>query len=275
MSDSMDPRLIELGLEPTAFGEESIRQLDEQGFTILEGIIDPSWLASLRAVFEEICEAEGEEAGKEVAQVEGVRRLADLVNKGDVFDRVYLQPQLLAAVWHVIQRPFKLHSVNGHDPLPGHGQQGLHADWGGERGNGVYHVVNSMWMLDDMTPDNGATRIVPGSHLTADCVQDVVKDTLAPHPDEVYLCAPAGSVGVFNSNAWHGCTHNHTESAHRRLLHCAFIAREHAQQTDQRKYLRPETANRISPLAKYILDVEPESVLDVEPGSVPDVDSVQ
>ncbi len=251
----MDPRLIELGLEPAILDGENLRQLDEQGYTILEGVIDPAWLERLRDAFEQICREEGSDAGKEVAQVEGVRRLADLVNKGDVFDDIYIHPQLLAAVWHIIQRPFKLHSVNGHDPLPGHGQQGLHADWGGERGNRVYHVVNSMWMLDDVTPDNGATRIIPGSHLLADTVRDRVDDPLAPHPDEVYLCAPAGSVGIFNSNAWHGCTHNRTDSASRRLLHCAFIAREHAQQTDQRAYLREETSARISELARYVLDV--------------------
>ena len=163
----MDPRLIELGLDVAALAAKNVRQLDEQGFTILEGIIDPIWLDGLRDAFEQVYQAEGAAAGKEVAQVEGVRRLADLVNKGVVFDNLYIQSQLLSAVWHVLQRPFKLHSVNGHDPLPGYGQQGLHADWGGERSTGRYHVVNSMWMLDDMTPDNGATRLVPGSHRTA------------------------------------------------------------------------------------------------------------
>ena len=42
----------------------------------------------------------------------------------------------------------------------------------------------------------------------------------------------------------------------RRTLHCAFIAREHPQQTNQREYLQPATAQRLSPLARYILDVE-------------------
>jgi ectoine hydroxylase-related dioxygenase (phytanoyl-CoA dioxygenase family) len=251
----MDPRLIELGLDVAALDAKNVRQLDEQGFTILEGIIDPIWLDGLRDAFEQVYQAEGAEAGKEVAQVEGVRRLADLVNKGVVFDNLYIQSQLLSAVWHVLQRPFKLHSVNGHDPLPGYGQQGLHADWGGERSTGRYHVVNSMWMLDDMAPDNGATRLVPGSHLLTETVPEATDDPLAPHPDEVYLCAPAGSVGIFNGNAWHGCTHNRTTSASRRLLHCAFIAREHAQQTNQKEHLRAETTARISPLAKYVLDV--------------------
>jgi ectoine hydroxylase-related dioxygenase (phytanoyl-CoA dioxygenase family) len=250
----MDDRLTELGLEPVSLSATQTRELDERSFTILPDVIDPTWLAGLRQGFETVFEAEGDEAGKEVAQVAGVRRLADLVNKGEVFDAVYLQPALLAAVWHILRRPFKLHSLNGHDPLPGQGQQELHADWGGDRGSGTYHVVNSMWLLDDMTPDNGATRVVPGSHGVPSVVSEAVEDRLAPYPDEAYMTAPAGSVGVFNGSAWHSCTRN-TSGAPRRLLHCAFIAREHKQQTDQRQYLQPETERRLSPLARYVLDV--------------------
>ncbi|SVC52883.1 uncharacterized protein METZ01_LOCUS305737, partial [marine metagenome] len=146
--------MIELGLTMLELANEHQQQLDEQGYTILLDIIDPDWLGRLRQAFDDIHAAEGADAGKEVSQIEGVRRLADLVNKGEVFDGVYVHPLLLSAVWHILQRPFKLHSVNGHDPLQGFGQQALHADWGGERGTGRFRVVNSMWMLDDMTPDN-------------------------------------------------------------------------------------------------------------------------
>ena len=250
----IDPRLAELGLEPAELSPGQRTRLDEQGFLILEGLIDPAWLGQLRQAFETICEREGEDAGREVAQVRGVRRLADLVNKGEVFDGVYLEPLLMAAVWHVLRRPFKLHSLNGHDPLPGHGQQELHADWSGERGTGRCHVVNSMWMLDDVTAANGATRIVPGSHLFPGAVGEEVPDCLAPCPGEVLLEAPAGSVAVFNGSAWHSCTRNRSRRP-RRLLHCAFIAREHRQQTDQRAHLRPETGRRLTPPARYVLDV--------------------
>ncbi len=217
----MDARLADLGLEQVELSPGQRTRLDEQGFLILEDMIDPSWLEKLRQAFEAICGREGEAAGKEVAQVEGVRRLADLVNKGEgeVFDGVYMQPLLLAAVWHVLRRPFKLHSLNGHDPLPGHGQQELHSDWGGERGAG-YHLVNSMWMLDDMSADNGATRIVPGSHLFPGAVGREVSDRLAPYPGEVLLQAPAGSVAVFNGSAWHSCTRNRSGAPRRRGASC-------------------------------------------------------
>jgi ectoine hydroxylase-related dioxygenase (phytanoyl-CoA dioxygenase family) len=251
----LDPKLLELGFTANALTPQQKAALDKRGFTILENLIDPDWLAQLRQAFENVTAAEGIDAGKEVNQVGGVRRLSDLVNKGDVFDGVYLQPTLLTAVAHVLKQPFKLHSLNGHDPLPGEGQQALHSDGGKTAGPPIQHqVVNSMWMLDDLTPDNGATRVVPGSHLEFRPLPDLVENREADHPDQVLLCAPAGSVAVFNGSAWHSCTRNNSQQK-RRVLHCAFILRGLTQQTDQQAYLQPETDWRLSPLARYILDV--------------------
>lgn len=252
----MDSELLKRGFVPAQLTADQSHALDANGFVTLENVIAPGWLAALREAFDEIFAREGVKAGVEVAQMEGVRRLADLVNKGTVFDDVYLQPTLLTAVWHVLQRPFKLHSLNGHDPLPGSGLQGLHTDWGGPTvPDGPYHVVNSMWMLDDFTRANGATRCVPASHRRPGRTSDHVADAMADHPDQVQLTGRAGSVAVFNGSLFHSSYRNRTD-APRRTLHCAFIAREHAQQTNQREYLRPETARRLQPLARYILDVE-------------------
>ncbi|MCY3763277.1 MAG: phytanoyl-CoA dioxygenase family protein [Gemmatimonadetes bacterium] len=248
----MDPVLEQLGLEPWDLPRACLEELDRQGFTILPGIIEPAWRARLAEAFERLSGEEGDQAGSEVGLTPGVRRLSNLANKGEVFDRIYLHPALLRAVWHVLRRPFKLHSLNGHDPLPGRGEQQLHPDWAGDRT--AFHVVNSMWMLDEFTAGNGATRVVPGTHLLPEKIEAYVEDRTAPREDEVQLTAPAGSVGIFNGSLWHSCSRNRT-GAKRRTLHCAFIAREHPQQTDQKKYLRPETARRLSPLARYVLDV--------------------
>eukprot|EP01047_Picozoa_sp_COSAG01_P074166 COSAG01_NODE_12305_length_1763_cov_1.043870_2_plen_108_part_00 len=58
----------------------------------------------------------------------GTRRLGDLVNKGQCFDAVWTDPLLLSLVASVLPGPFHLHSLNGHDPLPGYGRQALHAE---------------------------------------------------------------------------------------------------------------------------------------------------
>lgn len=251
---SLEAVLAECAVNAQTITQQHRDELDELGFTVFHNVIDPEWLAALRQRFEELMEAEGDQAGIEVHQMVGVRRLADLVNKGTVFDRLYVHPVMLAAVHHVIQRPFKIVSLNGHDPRPGHGQQKLHSDWGGDRSGPPFHQTNALWMLDDLTVENGATRVVPGSHRWPTKPHDEMDDLLATHPQEAYVTGPAGSVGFFNGQIWHGSTENHTTNK-RRVVHCAYTARENPQQTDQRQYLRAETAARLSPAARYVLDV--------------------
>ncbi len=252
----MDAQLLQRGFTPELLQPAQYRELDQNGFTVLENIIDSQWLTQLRQTFEDLIEKEGEDAGVDVAQMKGVRRLADLINKGEAFDAIYLQSALLTAVYHILQRPFKLHSLNGHDPLANEGLQSLHADGGQpETSKGPFRVVNSMWMLDDFTTENGATRIIPGSHRKLGNINDYITDRMADHPEQVHLQGSAGSVAVFNGSIWHGSYINYSGRL-RRTLHCAFIAREFDQQTNQREYLRPETAERLSPLARYILDVD-------------------
>ena len=251
----IDPKLLKLNFTPQNLTTEQKFKLDNLGFIILPNIINSAWRQELRQAFENIMSSEGEHAGQETGQMAGVRRLSDLVNKGAVFDPIYIHPLLLACVAHVLKQPFKLYSLNGHDPLPGQGQQILHSDGGKFVGPPMQHqMVNSMWMLDDFTPNNGATRVVPGSHLEFRDVGEKVEDPLASHPEQVLLCAPAGSVGIFNGSVWHSCTQN-SSSKKRRAVHCAFVLRQLEQQTDQSAHLKPETEKRLSPLSRHILDV--------------------
>ena len=76
-----------------------------------------------------------------------------------------------------------------------------------EHSGSLHLVLNTLVMLDDFTAENGATYLMPGSHLT--------------HPDkpseeEFYqkaeqAIAKAGSVLVFNSNVWHAAGDNLTD----------------------------------------------------------------
>jgi hypothetical protein len=45
------------------------------------------------------------------------------------------------------------------------------------------------------------------------------------------------------------------KEVHRRALHSHFCRRDRRQQLDQRAYIRPETRARLSPAARYLLDV--------------------
>ena len=246
--------LHELGSGSDLLSEQNKRDLDEKGFTVLRAIINAAWLEGLRTRFEELCEKEGVHAGIEVHREEGTRRLSDLVNKGDVFDRVYTHPKVLAGMHHVIGRDFKLSSLNARDALPRHGSQGWHADWG-EDYDGRFHVCNSIWLLDDFSHENGCTRLLPGSHKGLNPGNACI-DPLATYSEEEYIIAPAGSVAVFNSQTWYGGTLNKSTNLQRRAIHCYYTAREHSQQLNQAEYLRYATWKRITPAARYILDVD-------------------
>jgi ectoine hydroxylase-related dioxygenase (phytanoyl-CoA dioxygenase family) len=80
-------------------------------------------------------------------------------------------------------------------------------------------------------------------------------DPKAPHPDEQLVLAPAGTVVVFNSHAWHGGTLNRSSSP-RRAVHSYWTRRDQPQQLDQRKFLSAETKQSLPPVLRYLLDVE-------------------
>ena len=250
---TMSQCLQDLGAKPELLSDRQRDELQRKGYTLLPGVIDPAWLAALRERFEELMAEEGENAGLEVHQEDGARRLADLVNKGSVFDRLWSHPLLLAAVHCVIDAPFHFSSLNARDALPGEGLQELHQD---AAANPPPYGCNSVWMLDDFRPESGCTRVVPDSYRRPH-PKEVLDDPKAPHPDEELVVAPAGSVAVFNSYTWHGGTLNRTRDAHRRALHCYFNPRGEEQQTDQRAHLRPQTAARLSPAQRYLLDLDP------------------
>lgn len=238
--------------------------LDENGYLPLDDIFTDQ-LEAFRARLADIVAEEGEEAGWELRQLEGtgkVRfrkdvgavRLSNLVNKDPLFDVCYTHPRVLAAVAHVLGNSLKLSSLNGRFAEPGHGLQPLHVDWSEGVAPGDYRVCNSIWLIDDFTEANGATRIVPGSHRRGIMPEEEIDDPSAPHPDEILLLGKAGTVVIFNAHLWHGGTTNRTDGL-RRALHAYFCRRDQPQQTDQQRYARPETRRRLNDAAQYILDI--------------------
>ena len=130
----------------------------------------------------------------------------------------------------------------------------MHADYGSPIWPAEFQVCNSIWLLDDFTASNGATRVVPGSHRARTVPRLALPDPAARHPDEVLVTGPAGTVVVFNSHLWHGGTQNRSDRT-RRATHAYFTRRGHGQQLDQKKYIRPQTLAALSPAARFILDV--------------------
>ena len=105
------------------------------------------------------------------------------------------------------------HSVPAMDLKPSEGEPGYFpgAQWG----------VAALWALSDCTELNGATRLIPGSHLRTDVNLDMtLKRTSAqeqeigwtPSEEECLLATmPRGSVLLYPSATVHGASANQTE----------------------------------------------------------------
>jgi ectoine hydroxylase-related dioxygenase (phytanoyl-CoA dioxygenase family) len=165
-------------------------------------------------------------------------------------------PQLLEYVRQVLGPDLKLSSLNVRSVNPyGAGAQPLHADMGAVADERGYWVCNTVWMLDDYTPENGALRAIPGSHRWGRLPQQVVEDPLADHPSQVLITGRAGTVVVMNAHLWHAGTANRT-AAPRAALHAFYCRRDKPQQQYQKKLLRPEVQQSLSPALRHLLALD-------------------
>ncbi|HEV8145959.1 MAG TPA: phytanoyl-CoA dioxygenase family protein [Bryobacteraceae bacterium] len=231
-------------------------ELADHGFTILPGYMSVQMLERMRTRVDELFAEEGERAGSEFRQEENARRLANLVDKGEVFREAIASPPILGLVESVLGPEFKLSSLNVRSAPPhSNSLQPLHVDMGLLPDQRGYAVCNTVWMLDDFTEENGALRVVPGSHRLGRRPQDELADPNAIHPEEILVTGLAGTVVVMNAHLWHGGTANRT-AAERRALHGFYCRRDVPQQQYQKKLLRPETQAALDPTLRRILALD-------------------
>src|SRR5690349_13660581 len=92
--------------------ENVVQQLREDGLAIFPGLISEHDVARYIERVEELFALEGERSGSEFKQEPGTRRLANCVDKGEVFEEAIVNPVVLEAVEAVLGPDFKLSSFN-------------------------------------------------------------------------------------------------------------------------------------------------------------------
>lgn len=234
---------------------EQASQLDEQGFVHLHGFMPLDLVERLQHRVEELFGLEGALAGSEFRLEPGSRRLANCVDKGELFAACIADPRILEYVGHVLG-DFKLSSLNVRSANPRNGvSQPLHCDMGALPDEKGYWVCNTIWALDDFTTHNGPPRCVPGTHRSGKLPQQVLADPAAAHPDEILITARAGDVIVMNAHLWHGGCANDTDED-RRAMHGFYCRRDKPQQQYQKALLRAETQAGLSPGQRQVLALD-------------------
>jgi ectoine hydroxylase-related dioxygenase (phytanoyl-CoA dioxygenase family) len=216
-------------LKPGEANPRALADIDAQGYTVLEDAIEPDLVLALREAIERIARERSIGAGTNEFEGRHTVRLYNLLAEDDVFARVPIHPTVLPVIKGVLDDDCLVSTLSSIDIGPGETPQPIHADdmvIGLPRPHPAI-VCNSMWALSDFSEENGATRLVPGSHKTPE------SPNLAIDTPSIPAEMKAGSVLVWHGSLWHGGGENRTRERRVGLAmnYCAgFIRQQENQQ---------------------------------------------
>src|SRR5262245_51308652 len=227
---------------------EHVQHIADHGYTIVEDAIEPELIDALRRDLLRLEEFfRVEPAGN---SFEGLHtlRIYNLLAFGRIFELVPVHRHVLPIVEGVLDRGCLISSLSSISIQPGEVAQPIHAD---DQLIPIPKphpptVCNSMWALTDSTEDNGATRIIPGSHL-ADHSPEYGAEF-----DSMPAVMPAGSVLIWHGSLWHGGGANRTGETRMGVAmnYCAGYIR---QQENQQLGLPRETVDQFSPRLRELV----------------------
>lgn len=189
----------------TASAEDVAEGIAQAGCAIVERLVDP---AAMDAAREELAPwLEATPPGGDEFAGKRTRRTGGLVARSPLCRGFVAHPLVLGVVGRVLHRAtnFHLHLTQVIAIGPGEPGQLIHRDqWAFDFfpfPSGYEVTCNSIWAMNDFRVENGATRVVPGSHKLADKLS-------FQHADTVPAEMPAGSVVLYTGSLYHGAGAN-------------------------------------------------------------------
>jgi ectoine hydroxylase-related dioxygenase (phytanoyl-CoA dioxygenase family) len=180
------------------------------------------------------------------------RRTGALIARAPSSHQLAAHPLVLATLDRVLgdhSTSYQLHLTQVIDIGPGEPGQMIHRDqWAFDFfpfPAGFEVECHTMWAMTDFTEENGATRVIPGSHRAA--------DKLRPEYDEtVPAVMPKGSVFVYIGSVYHGGGANRSD-AHRLGVNIGYTLSWLRQEENQYLACPPEVARALPvDLAKLV-----------------------
>jgi ectoine hydroxylase-related dioxygenase (phytanoyl-CoA dioxygenase family) len=221
--------------------------ITRDGYTIIEDAIERELVDALSADLRRLEDGLAVEPSDNSFEGAHTIRIYNLLAFGALYEAIPVHDHVLPLVERVLDVGCLVSSLSSISILPGETAQPIHAD---DQliplpKPHVPTVCNSMWALTEFTEANGATRIVPGSHL-ADCSPEYG----SPY-DSVAAEMPAGSVLVWHGSLWHGGGANTTDQRRVGIAmnYCAGWIR---QQENQQLGIPREVAAGFSPRLRQL-----------------------
>ncbi len=240
--------------------ELALTQLGRAGFAVVEGVLTPGEVERVRARLVEVARLE-QEAGidNDPRWVDGPnnQRVFGLLNDGAVFADLAEHPVAMALMSHLLEPSFLLSSLTANITGPGGHPMYLHYDqdyvpppW-----PAFPLVANIIWMLDDFTEDNGATRFIPGSHREGPGRRS--PEALADRwPETVAVCGTAGSLVCLDGRVIHQTGANTTTGERRHGIIAYYCQPWIRQQENASLSLLPEVWSTLSPRVKELVGLK-------------------
>lgn len=235
MSDSSDNASL----------KEPISQMRESGYCVVESVFSYEFVDELSARLDHVADIEKRNGDAWFSHSN--QRVFMLLNKSSTFLGLISHPSVLGLATACLGEHRLLSSITANIAMPGNQAQPLHADQGYVAEPWRHsEVMNVAILLDHFSEENGATAVVPGSHLIGTNPPPL---TLPSIP----IVAPRGSLVGLDGRVWHGTGENRTARTRRRAIFCYYCKPYLRQQENFSRSLAPEVRERLTAVDRQLL----------------------
>ncbi len=201
-------------LSPSAGAEQAAKALTRDGCVVIDGLASPETLAKVHSELAPWLDAT--RTGGDEFSGHATRRTGGLIARSETVRELVQDPLVLGTVERLLSHAtnFQIHLTQMIAIGPGESAQAIHRDqWAFDFfpfPKGTEVQCNTLWAMTDFSEENGATRVIPGSHLQEDRLEFRQEDT---EPAEM----KAGSLLFYTGAIYHGAGANRSQQTRRGL----------------------------------------------------------